>query len=115
MRIALCVCVAVLLLVTALWATAFTITVTVDTAMATDILATVTAWRGRQLDNNGNPIYANNTEVGQAILYNGLRRILKDQCEFDPVSCPPTIKAFLDARNSAQQSFESEINNAVTP
>lgn len=98
-----------------LWATDFTITVTVDTAMAPDILNTVTAWRVRQLDPNGDPIYANNNELGQAVLYQGLRRILRQQCEFDPATCPPAIKAFLDARDAAQTSFEGEIDNAVTP
>jgi hypothetical protein len=91
----------------------FTITVTIDDAKAKDVLAVATAWRAQQLDPDGNPKYSTNAALGEAILIDALRRIIRDQCEFDPANCPAWGKTHLDAKTAAEQGIRSEIDDAV--
>ena len=103
-----------LLLAASLTAADFTVTISLPDATAKEVLQTVTAWRTRQVvDEKGTLKYPTNAALGESILIDALRRILRDQCEFNPATCPSSVKTHVDAKATAEAGVESAVNGAV--
>ena len=103
----------------ALWAlpqarpATLTATVEIPDEIVTEVLATVNAWRTAQVNGDDTLKYPTLKALGDAILRDAILRIITRQCSAEPDTCPVTIRAKLDARNTAKDEVASEIEGSV--
>jgi len=92
-----------LLLVTAAIAPAatFTATVTIPDAIATQVLASVDAWRLKQLKPDETLRYSSRAKLASSLLRKALMNILVMQCMADSEDCLPQVQSRLDGERDA--------------
>jgi hypothetical protein len=104
-----------LLFAISLQAADFTVTVTIPDNKSADVAALISAWRARQLNPDGTPRYPSNAALGRSILADAIQRILRDQCEAAPASCPAWLKTHVDQKAQSDAAITTEIQDAVRP
>ncbi len=90
-----------------------TATVEIPDEIVAEVLVTVNAWRLARLNDDNTLKYPTLKALGDFILRDAIVRIITQQCSAEPDTCPATIQAKLDVRNTAKDEVVAEIEGSV--